>query len=115
MSIEKREKDYQVKTVDEIKSRIAEILGYCRVDGGLHDPTNFNKRILRSKWRCPECNTVVGKVNYQRATELQWVLEGGSQSRKVKASAKETGPGEEGRDKDEESSIKDAVAEEEAA
>lgn len=77
MSMETTDTEYEVRGVGEIQNRIADILGYCRLDGGLHDPTEFKKKMLRRKWKCPNCNTVVGKVNYQRATELQWVIEGG--------------------------------------
>lgn len=57
-----------------VRDRIADILGYCNRNGELHNPQNFEKKLLRSKWVCPDCNTVAGKVAYKRANELQWAL-----------------------------------------
>ncbi|MDY7081768.1 MAG: hypothetical protein SXQ77_05025 [Halobacteria archaeon] len=67
---------YEVKNVDKIRGRIARILGYCNVDGNLHNPRKFEKKALRSKWVCPECGKVAGKVDYRTAMDLQWVLTG---------------------------------------
>lgn len=58
----------------EVRGRIADILGYCNLDGKLHKPEEFEKKLLRSKWVCPDCNTVAGKVAYKRAVELEWML-----------------------------------------
>lgn len=57
-----------------VRDRIADILGYCNRNGELHNPQNFEKKLLRSKWVCPDCSTVAGKVAYKRANELQWTL-----------------------------------------
>ncbi|MDY7081308.1 MAG: hypothetical protein SXQ77_02600 [Halobacteria archaeon] len=87
---------YDVRTVDEIQNRIAEIIGYCRVDGRLHNPKEFNKKRMRSKWVCPDCGAVAGEVDYKRSSELQWVLtEHGGQGQGHDRDTRETESGEE--------------------
>lgn len=65
---------YSTREAAEVRDRIADILGYCNLDGRLHDPENFDKKLLRSKWVCPDCSTEAGKVAYKRAKELRWML-----------------------------------------
>jgi hypothetical protein len=65
---------YSTRDATEVRGRIADILGYCNLDGRLHDPENFEKKMARSKWVCPDCSTVAGKVAYKRAKELRWML-----------------------------------------
>lgn len=66
---------YQARDADDVRERIAEVLGYCTRDGGLHDPSRYDKKLLRSRWRCPECGHTIGLEAYQRASELRWALE----------------------------------------
>lgn len=63
---------------EEIEERIADILGYCRDDGELHDPSKFVEKYAGMRWKCPDCDTAVGKTAYQRASDLRWVLSPGS-------------------------------------
>lgn len=80
--------DHATRDAAEVRGRIADILGYCNLDGQLHDPRDFDKKFLRSKWVCPDCSTVAGKVAYKRANELQWMLvsqDGGGGSRAFSA------------------------------
>lgn len=65
---------HQTRDADEVKERIAEVLGYCTRDGELHDPTRYDKKLLRSRWSCPECGHTVGIESYRRSLELRWTL-----------------------------------------
>ncbi len=67
-------KSSKPKNRSEIRERLAGILGYCQLNGDLHNPNNFNKAILRGKYGCPDCNKTVGTVDFKRSKELQWVL-----------------------------------------
>jgi len=60
---------------DEIEERIAEILGYCRSDGELHDPREFVEKYAGMRWQCPDCDLTVSKMSYKRARDLKWVIE----------------------------------------
>ena len=59
---------------DEIEERIADILGYCRSDGELHDPRDFVEKYAGMRWQCPDCDLTISKVSYKRASDLQWVI-----------------------------------------
>lgn len=59
---------------EEIEERIAEILGYCRSDGELHDPRKFVEKYAGMRWQCPDCDLTVSKVSYKRASDLKWVI-----------------------------------------
>lgn len=59
---------------DEIEERIADILGYCRSDGELHDPRDFVEKYAGMRWQCPECDLTISKTSYKRASDLQWVI-----------------------------------------
>ncbi|MDZ7687711.1 MAG: hypothetical protein U5J64_03140 [Halobacteriales archaeon] len=59
---------------DEIEERIADILGYCRSDGELHDPRNFVEKYAGMRWKCPDCDLTISKISYKRAKDLKWVI-----------------------------------------
>ena len=59
---------------DEIEERIADILGYCRSDGELHDPRDFVEKYAGMRWQCPDCDLTVSKISYKRASDLKWVI-----------------------------------------
>ncbi len=59
---------------DEIEERIADILGYCRSDGELHDPRDFVEKYAGMRWQCPDCDLTISKISYRRASDLQWVI-----------------------------------------
>lgn len=59
---------------DEIEERIADILGYCRSDGELHDPRDFVEKYAGMRWQCPDCDLKISKISYRRASDLQWVI-----------------------------------------
>ena len=60
---------------EEIERRIADILGYCRSDGELHDPREFVEKYAGMRWQCPDCDLTVSKISYRRASDLKWVIE----------------------------------------
>lgn len=64
----------RTRSAGDIRGRIADILGYCKRDGGLHDPSEYRKKLLRSKWVCPDCGHAIGLNAYRRASELRWTL-----------------------------------------
>jgi hypothetical protein len=59
---------------DEIEERIADILGYCRSDGELHDPRDFVEKYAGMRWQCPDCDLTISKTSYRRASDLNWVI-----------------------------------------
>jgi len=59
---------------DEIEKRIADILGYCRSDGELHDPREFVEKYAGMRWQCPDCDLTVSKTSHKRASDLKWVI-----------------------------------------
>lgn len=80
---------YTTREAGEVCDRIAGLIGYCSQDGSLHDPEMYNKKLLRSKWKCPECGHTVGKTEITKARELRWSLEektlseGGRENREI--------------------------------
>jgi hypothetical protein len=59
---------------EEVEERIADILGYCRSDGELHDPRDFVEKYAGMRWQCPDCDLTVSKISYKRASDLKWVI-----------------------------------------
>lgn len=66
--------DDSTRDPEEIEERIADILGYCRSDGELHDPRDFVEKYAGMRWQCPDCDLTVSKVSYKRASDLKWVI-----------------------------------------
>ncbi len=64
----------KTRSPEEIEERIADILGYCRLDGELHDPRDFEEKYAGMRWECPDCDLTVSKRSYMRASDLQWVI-----------------------------------------
>lgn len=59
---------------EEVEERIADILGYCRSDGELHDPRDFVEKYAGMRWQCPDCDLTISKISYKRASDLKWVI-----------------------------------------
>ncbi|MDY6779936.1 MAG: hypothetical protein SV760_05210 [Halobacteria archaeon] len=64
----------KTRNPEEIRERIADRLGYCHVDGSLHNPDEFEEKMFGAKWSCPDCGADVNMLEYKRATELRWAL-----------------------------------------
>jgi len=86
------------RSPEEIRERIADLLGYCMVDGELHDPDKYEGSLGGARWKCPDCGATALLTDYGRASELRWALGGSEMESHTRGERRSTvsGKGEDG-------------------
>lgn len=84
------------RSPEEIRERIADLLGYCLIDGELHDPNDYKDSLGGARWKCPDCGATALLTDYGRASELRWVLGGSEMESHKKSDTVSSMSGEDG-------------------